>query len=138
MVIVSSSLSRSCILTKTVLIETTLRFNFCISMSTKLICIGTIDLCPSHGSVEAVNAAVRAYSLKIQDHTFETSRIALMGLESLEVCMKLMSLVESSRHRLTHSVSVKLASINTNSLFANSCELADVSSVNNNFTCKHF
>ena len=89
--------------------------------------------------VKALKSAVQSLSLKIRhDHIFRTSRFFPTGLELLQICIKLLSRVESCSHRLTHLVRVKLASIYSNNWIANICRLADVSLINNSFACEHY
>ena len=95
--------------------KTTLCFQHCVAMSTKRLCIETIDLSLSSCYVKAPNSAFWSRSLKLrQDHFLETVRFVLTGLESLQTFIKLKSCVESCRHGLTHLVRVKLGSIYSN------------------------
>ena len=106
--------------------ETADCFKHFVAMCTVPIGIETVNIFLSSCCVEAFNSAVRSHSLKLrQDYFFETSRIVLMALESLQICIKLVSCVQTCRHRLTHWVRVKLASIYSNKRFANTCLFAD-------------
>ena len=87
---------------------------------TKQCCTELIHVLPVHmfnsftrsGCAKVLNSSVRSNSLKIRhDHIFETSRFNLMGVESLQICIKLTSCLESSRRRLSHWVRANLASI---------------------------
>ena len=108
-------------------------------MSTKPICIETVNLFLSSCCVKALSSAVWSLSLNVRDdHIFKTSRFVLMGLESLQIHIKLISFVESCRLRLTQWVRVNLAEIYSNNQFANIFGLADVSLIDNSFTFKHY
>ena len=133
------SYGRSGLLTRTLMIKTTHWFKHCVAMCTEPIGIKTVNLYLSSCCVKAFNSAVRSHSLKIRyDHIFETSRFVLTGLELLQICIKLVSYVQSCRHRSTHWVRVMLVSIFSKNRFGDYCGLADVSLVKNNFTCKHY
>ena len=121
------------------MIETTHRFKHCVAMTTEHICIEAVNLFQISCFVRALDSSARSYSLKIRhDHIFETSRFVSTGLECLQICIKLISCVESCRRRLTHWVGVMLASICSNNRFANNFGLADMSLINNSFTCEHY
>ena len=108
-------------------------------MSTKPICIETVNLSVSYCCVEALNSAVRFDSLRLRnDKIFEIIRYVLPGSEPLHICISIIAFVESCRRKLTHRVKVNLASIYFNNRFANIYGLADVSPVNKGFTCKHY
>ena len=114
-------------------------FKLWVAMSTKPICIETIKLFRSSFFVKVLNSAVRSHALNFRhDHIFKTSKIALIGLEFLQISVKLQSCGESCKLGLTHSVRVKMASIYSNNWVANKWGVADVSLVNNSFTCEHF
>ena len=66
------------------------------------------------------------------------SRFVLTGLESLQICIKLLFCVQSCMYWVAYWVRVILASIFSNNRFENICGLADVGLVNNHFTCKHY
>ena len=110
-------------------------FKDCVAMSTESICIETVNPLLISCCVKALNSGVRSQSLKIRhDHIFETSRFVFMGLESLQICIKLSFWVESCRHKLTHRAWAKTASIYSNNRFASICRRADTNLVNDRFT----
>ena len=70
-------------------------------MSTKPIGIETINLFLNSSIVKTSNSAVRSGSLKVKhDNSFENSKFVLTGLDSLQICIKIISCVEPSRHWL--------------------------------------
>ena len=121
------------------MIGTTHCFKHSVAISTEPIGIETVNLLLSSCCVKAFNSAVWSHSFIIRyDHIFETSGSILTRLESLKIFIKLVSCVQSCRHRLTYWVKVELTSIYSNNRFSIICGLVDVSLVNNRFTCKHY
>ena len=106
----------------------------------KTICMETINVFLSSCLVYVLRSTTRSsLLLKLRpSHCFETYRFVLSRLESLRICIKLVTCVEFCRHRLTHWLRVKLASFYSSNRFANIYGLADVNLVNNSFTCKHY
>ena len=101
--------------------------------------IETNKLFVSSRCVETLTSAVWSHSLTVrQDHIFKISGFAQTGLETLQICIKLISCVESSRQRLALWVRVKMTSIYSNNQIANIYGHADVSFNNKSFTCTHF
>ena len=79
-------------------------------MSTKPVCIGTVERFLRSCCVETLTPTILSHSLKARrDHCFDTSSIVLTGHESSQVCIKLISCTQSCRHGLTHWVRVKFA-----------------------------
>ena len=121
------------------MIETIHCFKHYVAMSTKPICIEPTDLFLSSSCAKALRSAVRSHLLKVwHDRFFENSMFVLTGLASLQICIKIISYVESPSHSLTRWVKLELVSINSNNQIANICGLAFVNFVNNSFTCRRY
>ena len=109
-----------------------------VAIYTKPICSEPVNLLMRYCCVEAPKFTLRSdFSKKRHGHFLKNSRFVQTKLEFLQICIKLTSCVESSRHKLTNWVRVKLTGIYCTNRFAKNCELADVSLVSNNFMWKH-
>ena len=120
-------------------IETNHCYKYYVSLPTKPICIETINFFSKFllwkssefcSPVSFVENTTLPY--------FEPSIFLLTGLESFEICIKLIPCVESCSFGLTHWVRLKLTSILLNNRLANISGLADVGLVSNSFTFEHF
>ena len=108
-------------------------------MSTGPVFIETVNPSLSSCCAIALNCAVLSRSLEVRNyHNLGISSFVLTTLYSLQIWVELKPCVKSCRHRLTHWLSLMLASIYSNNRFANVCLLADVSPANSScFMCRH-